>query len=287
MAGAPGQGGTTGGTACLTFKTPTQVGSFETTALNGPSGMVASRAHAGVLYAQLDMGGPVTVFAATPAGKALGEYTLAGVTETDWEDIAVGPGPGGGSFIYVADIGDNSMNRTQVQIVRIAEPDVSTTQALAKESLTGAQVLHFTYPEGAQDAETLIVDPTNGDLIIITKATTGNSVVYRAPGSTAADTPTVLEKVTTIAIGATGRSGQVSGGDASPNGDRFMVRTYTSVLVWARAATLAATFAATPHTLAWSTEPQGEGATFSADGKSLFLTGEQARLIYQADANCP
>jgi len=249
--------------------------------------MVASRMNPGVIYAQLDTGGPTTIFAATPAGKALAEFALAGVTETDWEDIAVGPGPGGGSYIFVADIGDNSANRTQVQIVRVAEPTVSPTQALMQKSLSDAQVLRFTYPEGAQDAETLLVDPTNGDLIIITKATTGNSIVYRAPGNTAADTPTKLEKVTTIAVGATSRAGQISGGDISPTGDRFMVRTYTSVLVWPRAASLTATFAASPHTLAWSTEPQGEGASFSADGRALILTGEQARLIYQADANCP
>ena len=95
-AGAPGIAGTGGGSAagCLMFKAPVQVGSFETTALNGPSGMVASRMNPGVIYAQLDTGGPSTIFAATPAGKALGEYALAGVTQMDWEDIAVGPGPG-------------------------------------------------------------------------------------------------------------------------------------------------------------------------------------------------
>jgi hypothetical protein len=296
---AGGNGGATGGSGgkgtadgCLDFGGPTKSGSIEATALNGPSGMVASRAHAGVLYAQLDAGGTATVYAMTTAGKSLGEYAITGATATDWEDIAVGPGPTAGSFIYIGDIGDNAARtggttRTEIQVYRVPEPDVSTTQAAAKESVSGAQALRFTYPDMAHDAETLMVDPVNGDIIIITKETDGNSSIFRAPGNTPADTPTKLEKVGTVKIGASGQAAQASAGDISPTGDRFVVRSYTALLLWPRAATLAETFAATPKSVAWSTEPQGEGITFSADGGTLYLAGEQDRTLYQATANCP
>ena len=70
--------------------------------------MVASRAHPGVLYAEMDGNttgttGPAIVYAMTIAGAALGEYTLAGVTQVDWEDLDIGAGPvAGTSYIYVA-----------------------------------------------------------------------------------------------------------------------------------------------------------------------------------------
>jgi hypothetical protein len=290
-AGAAGGGGKNTGDGCLDFDAPTKSGSIEASALDGPSGMVASRAHPGVLYAQLDAGGTATVYAMTTAGKALGEYAITGATATDWEDIAVGPGPTAGSFIYIGDIGDNAARtggtvRTEIQVYRVPEPDVSTTQAAAKASLSGAQALRFTYPDMAHDAETLMVDPVNGDIIIITKETDGNSSIFRAAGNTPADTPTKLEKVGTVTIGASGQAAQASAGDISPTGDRFVVRSYTALLLWPRAATLAETFAATPKSVAWSTEPQGEGVTFSADGGTLYVAGERDRTLYQATASC-
>ena len=262
------------------------VGTIEATALNGPSGMVASRAHPGVLWAQMDTGGPSTVFAMTLAGKALGEYALTGVSQNDWEDITVGKGPGAGSYIYVGDIGDNSSNRTAIQVYRFPEPEVTTTQAVVKMNVT-ADVLRFTYPDGAHNAETLMIDPQTGDILILTKVASGASTLYRAPNDTPADTPTVLEKVTTVTL--TGGSMGAGGGDISPNGDRVIIRVYTTTLLWARAATWAATFMATPKALTDPSpeEPQAEGVSFSADGRSWITTGEQARAIYQATATCP
>lgn len=280
-------GGAGGGSSCLTFGAPMQVGTIEDTMLNGPSGMVASRAHPGVLWAHMDTGGPATVFALTPAGKSLGEYALMGVTQTDWEDIAVGQGPGAGSYIYVGDIGDNSANRTQVQIYRLPEPEVTTTQAAVKMTVT-AQVLRFTYPDGAHNAETLMVDPVSGDLLILTKDTSGMSTLFKAANATPVDMPTVLEKVTTVQVGMSGTmAAQAGGGDISPTGDRIIVRAYTTTLLWPRAATWAATFMAAPKMLTSPTEPQAEGISFAADGRSWFSTGEQARAIYQMQATCP
>jgi len=270
------------------FGTPTQVGTIAgATVKAGPSGMVASRAHPGVLYAQMDTGGPATVFAMTTAGASLGEYTLTGVTQTDWEDIAVGPGAGGGSFIFVGDIGDNSANRTQVQVYRFAEPNVSLTQAPAQTAIADAQELRFTYPDGAHNAETLMVDPRTGDILILTKDSSGNSSVFSAPGNTAANTPTALTRVAMVQFSGSGQGVQAGGGDISPDGDRVIVRTYTAIYLWPRAATWMATFSAMPRTLPSPTEPQSEGLTFSADGRAWLSAGEQAANIYQASATCP
>jgi hypothetical protein len=268
-----------------------KVGDIAETALDGPSGIAASRAHAGVLYAHLDAGGGAVVYAMTYAGKALGDYTLMGITATDWEDIAVGP-CASGDCIYIGDIGDNAARmggttRTQIQVLRVAEPNVSMTQAATQQMLGDVTVLRFTYPDKAHDAETLMVDPVTKDILIITKETDGNSSIFRAAANTPADTPTVLEKVGNVQIGASGQAAQASAGDISPTGDRFMVRSYTAILLWPRAATFAATFAATPKMVPSPTETQGEGLTFTSDGKAWLSAGERARAIYEGVASCP
>ena len=275
-----GAGGSAAG--CLTFGTPTQVGTIAAAVISaGPSGTVASRAHPGVLYSQMDLGGPSTVFATTTAGTALSEYALMGVTQNDWEDLAVGPGPAAGSYIYVADIGDNNAVRTEIQIYRFAEPAVTTTQTADKKTITDWQVLRFTYPDKAHNAESLIVDPITGDIVIVTKEAVGTTALFSAPGNTPADKPTVLTKGPQVAVALS------ASGDISPNGDRYIFRNNTNVLIWPRASSLATTFAATPHSIAFTGPTQSEGVTFAADGKSWFTTAEGSSAIYQAVGTCP
>jgi hypothetical protein len=286
-----GAGGGSGAQGCLDFSKPSKVGDAANTALaKGPSGMVASRAHPGVLYAQLDQGSTAVFYAFVAKGTDLGTYALKGAQATDWEDIAVGPGPGGAAHVYLADIGDNAARsggtaRSEIQVLRVKEPDVSLTQAPSTQMLDGAETLRFTYPDAPHDAESLLVDPVSSDLLIVTKEADGSAVVFRAAAATPVDKPTVLERVAKLELGAA--SEQASAGDASPSGDRFLLRTYTKVLVWPRAATFAATFTAAPHSVGWDTEPQGEGVSFSADGSSWFAMGERASAIYEAKAACP
>jgi hypothetical protein len=288
-----GNAGTTGGSGgaasgCLEFGTPTQVGKIDS-AITPPSGMVASRVHPGVLYVQEDAGGKARFHAIDTTGKTLGEYTLTGGKATDWEDIAVGKGPGKADFVFIGDFGDNSVNRTEIQIVRVPEPNVSATQAAVQQAITDFQTLRFTYPDGAHNAETLMVDPVTDDMIIVTKETSGNSSVFRAPATAAADTPMALEKIGSYQFPGSGQGVQVGGGDISPTGDRVIIRTYTAIYLWPRApgATLGPTFATMPKTLPSATEPQSEGLTFAADGLSWYSAGEQSPNLYQGKATCP
>jgi hypothetical protein len=90
----------------------------------------------------------------------------------------------------------------------------------------------------------------------------------------------VLTKLTTVAVT------NATAGDASPNGDRFIVRTNGSYYLWPRAATLTATFMAAPRATTFA-EGQSEGITFSADGKAWLSTAEMSSAIFQANATCP
>src|SRR5688572_29498225 len=71
------------------------------------SGLALSARHEGVLWTHNDSGDRPEVFAVDAAGGFRGISAITGARNEDWEDIAVGPCPGGGSCLYVADTGDN------------------------------------------------------------------------------------------------------------------------------------------------------------------------------------
>ena len=221
---------------------------------------------------------------------------MAGAGAKDWEDIAVGKGADGTNQLYIGDIGDNSARdgmgktREQIQVYVLPEPAVAVGQAAVTQTLSTFDTLLFTYPDRPHDAETLMVDPITGDLLIITKEDDGNSSVFRASGQTPVGQSTVLQKVADLHFGVAGdASAHASAGDISPTGDRILVRTHTAIFLWPRIpdAGWDVTFAVAPRTLPSFDEPQSEGLTFASDGHSWYSAGETDPTIYQGKETCP
>src|SRR5512146_2363423 len=116
-----GQGGTAGGggaSACPACAAPEATGALSDPALNEISGVVASIAHPGVLWAHNDSGDVPRFFAVDGAGNRLATISVAGAQAVDWEDIARGPCPAG-TCLYLADIGDNKAQRSSYTIYRV------------------------------------------------------------------------------------------------------------------------------------------------------------------------
>ena len=117
------------------------------------SGVAVSRRSPGRLWAHNDSGDAVLV-ALDTGGSVTGRVRVSGVKVDDWEAVAVGACPGG-SCIYIADIGDNDADRKRITIHRVPEPST-------EDSVAVKDTFHATYPDGAQDAETLIVAQDGG-----------------------------------------------------------------------------------------------------------------------------
>ena len=278
---------------CKEFGSPTEVGQFTFSGLSELSGLVASRANPGVLYAQTDSGTAV-VYAMSVTGTQLGTFTLTGVKAIDWEDISVGPGPNSGSYLYIGDIGDNAARegggtpRTDIIVYRLPEPSVTASASVGSLSITNWERLRLTYPDGPHDSETLMVDPVTGDLLIVTKEDSGASKVFLAAGTTPADTTTVLKLQATLSIGTSGKDNAlVTAGDISPSGEAIILRTYKAIWQWCRQSDWASTFGIAPTQLPDATEPQSEGLTFSYDGRAWYSAGEGDPTIYQGLSTCP
>ena len=240
------------------------------------SGLVSSRAHPDVLWAINDSGDKARLFAMTPAGRLAASFVLEGVTATDWEDIAIGPGPVPGQhYLYVADTGNSASDRSQFGIVRVPEPAVNAgDEERLDEPLTGAEVFAIVYPDRARDAEAILVDPTDGDVLLVHKSWSGSgeAMVFRA---TLGATPTTLEHVSTLPLAP---GAQVTAADVAPAGDAIAIRTYGEVLLYPRTVDtpLPAAFGGSPCAVAVTGEQQGESVTFAADGASLLTVSEGA-----------
>ena len=92
----------------------------------------------------------------------------------------VGPGPGrrqGTSCTSATSATTTPCGRPS-RCTGCAEP--AETPAAPGSPLTGVEALQLTYPDGPSDAEVLLVDPTTGDLVIVTKSLLGASRVFEA-----------------------------------------------------------------------------------------------------------
>ena len=233
--------------------------------LNEASGLALSRRVPGRLWTHNDSGQP-TLFALDNRGAVTGRLQLTGANVEDWEALAVGPCPAG-SCLYVGDIGDNDGKRRRITVYRVAEPTTESTAAVT-------DALHATYPDRAQDAETLLVTP-GGEIFIVTKGDTGAVGLYRFPKELKPGGTHVLERVG-AGNGASKRSAadRITDGAVSPNGSWVVLRTNTQLQFHRAAALLAGDWGSAVTVDVKSVgEPQGEGVAI-ADDNAVFLAGE-------------
>jgi hypothetical protein len=286
--------------------------SFQDDQVVESSGVVASSVRDGVFFTHNDSGDVASFFAVDDQGCTLARYALTGLATPeaefkashDVEDIARGP-LGGVSTLWLADIGDNLHQRSEIAVYAVAEPksDASTHRESGgcptpAEEVVPATTYRLQYPDVAHDAETLLADPATGQLFIVTKAPTGESQVYAAPETLDASAVNILSFVTEIVFppsttydrepeeivaggaeqlgfDATGRLWAV-GGDIAPVGDRVVIRTYTDAFEWTIGLDhdLRTALAGTPTRVALKYERQGEAIAYTRDGGSLVTTCE-------------
>ena len=267
---------------CPTFMDGVQFCTVESSLLNEISGVAASRQNADVLWVHNDSGDSARIYAMSIQGRHLGVYNLLGASATDWEDMAIGPGPiEGQDYIYVGDTGDNARSRSSVTVYRVAEPLVSASQDPVTVNLDDVDALPMRYPDPAvYDCETLQVDPLSGDIFLVTRDREGQGVarVFRNPAPHTPGVMVTLELVATIPLPF-----EVKGGDISPSGDAVLLRLHSFTsdedgYYWPRAAgtNLWEAFSGPACLVPLVEEPQGEALAFAADGLGYYTISEGA-----------
>jgi hypothetical protein len=256
--------------SCEGTLVPAVTGTIADADVSEASGISGGWLNPDVWWVHNDSGDSARLFAVGTDGADRGTFTIGGASAVDWEDLAIGPGPVAGvPYLYVADIGDNAAARSNVQVYRFPEPTVTG----ADGSVADPDVLTFTYPGGARDAEALLVDPVTGDLFIVSKSYSGNATVYRAPAGLADGSTTVLQAGANLALG---NLQAVTGGEMSVGGDSILLRTYQGVWSWTRTADQSVNQAMTAAPCAGQAVPEGQGEAigFAADSTGYVTVSE-------------
>ncbi|MBF4162438.1 SdiA-regulated/phytase-like domain-containing protein [Nocardioides acrostichi] len=231
------------GHVVLTFRDPDIVES---------SGLVLTH---GLFVTMNDSGDTGRVFSVAPDGDAVG-VTQWGTPDDDAVDVeGLAPAcadrePG----VWVGDIGDNAEARDSIRVVKVpvGRGDLDAT---------GAPRYTLTYPDAAHDAETLLCDPADGRLYVVTKGFLGGTV-YAAPKRLTATGVNRLKPVaSTIPIATDGAFWL--------DGRHLVVRGYAGarVYAWPSMDVVGA--------LPLPSQKQGEGIAVDTDGR-VFVSTEGA-----------
>lgn len=250
-------------------------------ALTEISGIAASRVNPGLLWVHNDSGDTARIFGLDAQGITHATYRLEAASAIDWEDIAIGRGPVASmTYIYLGDIGDNNSLRSEIVVYRVTEPVVDLAGSVSG-SLSDLDAIRLRYPDGAHNAEALLVDPVTGDIVVITKSMSGGAQkAYRVSGSTTPGVLTTMEYLATVTT-VSNLFGAITGADISPNGLQFALRTYGGVAVSARMETktpLSSLLGGGAGIVSCAapapSETQGEAIGFDANGRGFITVSE-------------
>lgn len=235
------------------------------------SGLAISHSQRGILWTHNDSGDQPRVFAITSNGNLLSDLDVPNAENFDWEDIEVGPGTRHRDALYLADIGDNTAQRADVVVYKVPEP---RRAGRGQSSTAPAQRLVLRYPDGAHDAEALLVSPTSGTLVIVTKDFSGKAGVYVAARPRSGATAT-LRRTGGLALGG---GEAVTAGDVSADGRTIALRSYFRAFAWSRRSGESITKALRRKPCSVDAdlldEGQGEALALTRDGRAFYTVPE-------------
>jgi hypothetical protein len=251
-----------------------QLGTITDKSLAEISGLTASRFAPGVYWVHNDSGDKARLYAIDAKGKLLAKVDVAGAKNRDWEDLASGPGANGKPALYIADTGNNSGDRDNLTIYRVPEPKLGSEKNATTEP---AEAFPFSYPDGNHDCEAILVDPSSGQIYLITKTLRQASNVYHFPMPLKTGQKVVLEKVGGQKIKSIQQLRMVTGAAVSPDGLRVAIRTYFGAfeLQRTKGKGFATIFDHEPTVIKVPLMSQAEAIAYSADSKSILLTSEK------------
>ena len=254
-------------------------GSLQNRDMDEISGIAASSINKDLYYVENDSGDTSRVFAIEPNGKNHATIYFKGIspgplTVEDCEDIAVGPGPvKGQSYLYDGDIGDNYSWRRYIAVYRMPE---QKDWADTGNKHADAQSVRYTYPDGPKDAETLMIDPIEKLIYIVSKRR--DSVgIYTAPLMFKDHDSLVLTLHGKLFFKGIKPLKWITAGDISKDGTQILIKSYDKVYYWLRPLNepvWKVMLTQKPQELPYYMEKQGEAIGFTPDGKGYYTTSE-------------
>ncbi len=261
---------------------PSQLADLEDRGIVESSGLIASRTSPGNYWTHNDAGNGPFIYAFDSNGRRRGIWRVNGATSEDWEDISAGPGPKPDTnYLYIGDIGDKSVSRSQITIYRIPEPVIPNSDPGSTEqqpqATEPAEAINLVYADGKYNAEALMVHPKTGRIYIATKVSLGKPAVYAVDGPKTSGE--VLKLVRLAEVDVSGPAGGlITGGAISPDGPRAALCDYEQGYEFVLAnsnAPFDSIWKQPMRTVDLGKRKHGESISYRLDGKALMATSER------------
>lgn len=206
-----------------------------------------------------DSGDEARVFTVDPATGGTVGVTRWNAEATDIEALA----PAGDGSVWVGDIGDNAAARDTISVTRVPVGSGDRT--------VDATTYQLRYPDGASDAEALLVHPRTGRLYVVTKGVFGG-VVHVAPVDLQEGEVNPLRPVArTMSV--------VTDGAFLPDGDHVVLRDYGRAVVY--------TFPSWESVAELTLPQQRQGEGIAADGADRILISSEGQNAPVYDVALP
>lgn len=260
---------------CPALGESVQVGNIASAELIEASGLAVGVVTEGLLWSHNDSGDGPRLYALDPDGTDRGAFVLDGAPDGDWEDLASAT-LDGVPVLLAGDIGQNGEARATSTIYVVPEPAVD-----AEATIYDWWAFDLAFPDAdtALDANAMLWDPVD-QALWIAGVEADQTGLYRAAAPFVPGEVRVLERVTALDFGGEALPGEsaLSGGAASPEGDRLLWRTGAEAWLWWRdpAQAVADTWATAACPLDLPEEEAGEAVAFDAAGAGIYTTGEAA-----------
>lgn len=238
---------------------PFAVGKTPLEDLPEASGM-ASSSQPFVVWMINDSGDDPIVYAVHTRMGLLSKHSLAGAKNVDWEDIAYCKGS-----VYVADIGDNGAKRRNVLLYTVREPSINVSTAIPNDSVS---TYELAYPDGARDAEALLVDPRTDEFVIVSKRDV-RARIYSGRLNDSRKQILTFRGELPVTL--------VTGGSVSSDGLRILLKSYHKTWEWTRdpKEPLWKALLRNGSRVPYAPEQQGEAICYDLDNNGYYTTSER------------
>ncbi|CAL1520138.1 hypothetical protein [Chitinophaga sp. MM2321] len=254
---------------------PAMLGHTNSDQLTEASGIASSSILPGCYWTHNDSGNKPQVFLLNNKAQVISTIKLKGAGNRDCEEIAEGIGPVKSKrYVYVGDIGDNHGARKNIRIYRFEEP----AKIPGNDTTITPDILSLQFPNGARDAETMLIDPIGKKIYIVSKREKKVSLYKTDQLFFKNGDKTGLQKLITLPYT------WVTSGDISKDGHHIVIKTLTMIYYWHRNTneTVEQAMAKPAKELPYQVEKQGEAITITpnADGYVTISEGENAPVYY-------
>lgn len=188
------------------------------------SGLTRSVLKKGMFIWSNDSGGKAELYATGIDGKVTRTVSLNGFPNTDYEAVSNGPCLSNKAehCVYVGDIGDGIGWRSRFKIGIFKESDF-----WSKTSISPEKVIEYSYPNGAENAEGMVVS-SDGKIVIFSKDNSGVTQVYSL-SATGLVTRLGEVNLNQVLEGARGKGPRITDASLSADGKKVLLLTYGDI----------------------------------------------------------